>query len=534
MGWEFLRRHRWGWVAIIAYIATLGGVRLWIFASGHPVTIADDEAFGLFVMFPLSASFFYSVTVYTFGLSGDLAARESLFPPRLLRLPMTSGALAGWPMVYGAVTIVIVWIGARSLAIYPPNFPIPIVWPAFLGVAMLAWAQALTWMPYGLRGARVVATVLWLVSIDVVVILAVLLKLPEWVVIAFLAPQPAIAFMAARAAVARARRGDVPDWAFATTTRSVANASALPFRSAARAQFWFEWRRCGLGLPLLVAFVVPVELALFFATGNTADLVFLLLVGVLITPPFLARAAGAAVRRSSPQANDVHGLPVFLATRPMTSAGLVAATLEVSIASTVLVWLFVGIATPIALMLSGTWALVTDRFIRLAAAIGVPRTVAIVVIVVAICILSTWRQLVQSLYVGLTGREWLVTMNVFLTLFVVFLLVPVAKWTLGNGRAFAIVWGAAPAALSVLVGAKLAGAVGVMRMLQQRQVLADRVLILAAAGWAVVVLTLYGTFAWFWGMPYLPRYLLAMLAILLVPIARITAAPLAFDWNRHR
>jgi len=34
--------------------------------------------------------------------------------------------------------------------------------------------------------------------------------------------------------------------------------------------------------------------------------------------------------------------------------------------------------------------------------------------------------------------------------------------------------------------------------------------------------------------PIFPRYLLALVAILAIPLARVSAAPLALAWNRHR
>jgi hypothetical protein len=67
-------------------------------------------------------------------------------------------------------------------------------------------------MPYGLPGLRVIVTVLCLASLDAVVLLAIHYKLPEARMIAFLAPQLPLAYVTARIAVARARRGDVPDW----------------------------------------------------------------------------------------------------------------------------------------------------------------------------------------------------------------------------------------------------------------------------------------------------------------------------------
>ena len=56
----------------------------------------------------------------------------------------------------------------------------------------------------------------------------------------------------------------------------------------------------------------------------------------------------------------------------------------------------------------------------------------------------------------------------------------------------------------------------------------------AAACWCAVVLALYGVLVWFFSTPFFPRYVLALLAILAIPLARLSAAPLALAWNRHR
>jgi hypothetical protein len=48
------------------------------------------------------------------------------------------------------------------------------------------------------------------------------------------------------------------------------------------------------------------------------------------------------------------------------------------------------------------------------------------------------------------------------------------------------------------------------------------------------VIALYGLFAWFFSTPFVPRYFLALVAILAIPLARVSAAPLALAWNRHR
>jgi hypothetical protein len=39
---------------------------------------------------------------------------------------------------------------------------------------------------------------------------------------------------------------------------------------------------------------------------------------------------------------------------------------------------------------------------------------------------------------------------------------------------------------------------------------------------------------WMLDTPHIPHYLLLLLAILAIPLARLSAAPLALAWNRHR
>jgi hypothetical protein len=48
------------------------------------------------------------------------------------------------------------------------------------------------------------------------------------------------------------------------------------------------------------------------------------------------------------------------------------------------------------------------------------------------------------------------------------------------------------------------------------------------------VLGLYAVLVWFWSTPHVARYFLLLIAILEIPLARLSAAPLALAWNRHR
>src|SRR5205814_5542228 len=114
-----------------------------------------------------------------------------------------------------------------------------------------------------------------------------------------LAPHVPLAYLVARSAVARARRGEVPDWGRAGA-RKATRASDRPLRtfaSPARAQTWFEWRQHGRSLPIWVAILLPFELILLFAVGQSTALVFEILFIAMGTPVLMGALVAATVRK---------------------------------------------------------------------------------------------------------------------------------------------------------------------------------------------------------------------------------------------
>src|SRR5213075_637654 len=166
-------RHRLGLIAVIGYLLIVATIKLVVLAHALPITLDSPESFAFVVMGPLVATFTYSLAVFTFGLDGDLAARQSMYPSRLFTLLVTTATLSGFPMLYGTASVMILWLAARSFALWPSGIVVPLIWPAFLAAALLAWTQALTWMPYGLPGIRLIVAVLCLAALDTVVLLAI-------------------------------------------------------------------------------------------------------------------------------------------------------------------------------------------------------------------------------------------------------------------------------------------------------------------------------------------------------------------------
>lgn len=537
VAWEFRQRHRWGLIGLIAYQLVLATIKLVIVARGLPINLDSPESFAFVVVVPLSATITYFLAVFTFGLDGDLATRQSMYPARMFTQPVTTAALVGWPMLYGTAAMMILWLATRLFALWPSGIEVPLIWPALLGASLLAWTQALTWMPYPLPGLRIIVTVLWLGTIDSVAILALNFRAHESLMIGILAPQIPLAYLVARFALARARRGDVPDWrgvfAWVAKIARVLSRRREHFSSPESAQAWFEWRRLGRSLPAWVGLLLPLELLVLWAAGDATVLVFAILLGVLLTPPFMATFAAATVSKSSPNASDSYGVTPFIATRPLSNADLIAAKLKMTIWSTAAAWLAVLVAIPVALKLSGTLAVVLERWRRVSEIVGTPRATVFLLLILSGCIAWTWKQLVQSLYIGLTGRESLIKGTVFLTLVFLFLIGPFTQWIIDNRR-LGELWSALPLILAILVCLKMIAAAWILVRLFHSRLVSDRTLVIAAGCWCVAVLALYGVFVWLLDTPHFPHYLLMLLAILAIPLARLSAAPLALAWNRHR
>ena len=534
--WEFRHRHRWALIALAAYLLLLGLVKPLVLEPGQSVRFDPPDGFAAFGVVPFSGTFMYFLAVFSFGLAGDIAARQSIYPARLFTLPVTTAALARWPMLYGGMAVVALWLIAVLLARWPWGVELPLLWPAVMGAVVLAWTQVFTWMPYGLRGLRVVAATLVLITLDTLVILAIELDVSEASLVAFMVPQLPIAYGCAWLVLARARRGVVPDWTLSSGARARDGATTQPpFQSSRAAQLWFEWRRNGLSLPVMVAILLPFELGLLFIGGyGSPAFVFKVLIAVLLTPIVMAGFAAATASKANPLGRETYGVTPFTATRPLTSAEMIAAKLRMSMWSALAAWVVVLVAIPIGFSWSGADSVLIDWGRWTIAAIGMPRVMTLSLLGLAGLMALTWTMLVQSLYIGLTGREWLIKTSGFVGLAFFSLIGPFFEWIVDSPPAQRWLWDAWPLLAAALVAIKMIAAIWVAIRLSRSGLISDRVMVIGAAGWTLAVFLLYGALVWWVDTPLIPRHILALFAILAIPLVRVSAAPLALAWNRHR
>src|SRR6266511_4598041 len=132
IAWEFRRRHRWGLIVVTGYLLALATNRIVFLGPGGRVNFQSDLSFALVVIVPLTATLLYFLGVFSFGLFGDIAARQSMYPSRMFTLPVTAGELAGLPMLYGTTAMALLWFATRTLAAGPADIDIPVICPALL------------------------------------------------------------------------------------------------------------------------------------------------------------------------------------------------------------------------------------------------------------------------------------------------------------------------------------------------------------------------------------------------------------------
>lgn len=532
--WEFGWPRRWIPAAFCVYLVALGLLKPMFLGSNATLDLGDGYA--AFGTVPFSFTFMYFIAVFSFGLNGDLAARQSIYPARLFTLPVSSAKLALWPMAYGAAAMAMLWIIARIIARWPMGLDLPIVWPGLMLAVVLAWTQVFMWMPYGFRGLRVALAVTVLIALDALVILAIHYEVSELALAAFFVPQLPLAYWCACRVVAQARRGEVPDWSPSPRARAIEAVRSLsPFRSAAAAQLWFEWRRNGRSLPVLVALVLPFELGTLFITGfGSTAYVFKVLAAALLTPILMAGFTAATVSKANPFARDAYGVTPFTATKPITTTALIGAKLEMAMWSTLAAWVIVLAFTAIGFSWSGAATVLVEWAQWFATHVRLPRAIVAASLVLGGLMLGTWMMLVQSLFVGLTGREWLIKTSGFAGLVFFMMIGPIIESLADSTIALRWLWDNWPLLPAVLAIVKTFAAIAIAIRLSRRGLVSDRVLVAGAAGWTAAVFVLFGVFVWWADTALLGRHLFLLIAILAVPLVRISAAPLALDWNRHR
>jgi hypothetical protein len=158
----------------------------------------------------------------------------------------------------------------------------------------------------------------------------------------------------------------------------------------------------------------------------------------------------------------------------------------------------------------------------------------IVPLVVAALLVLTWKGLVGGLTVGLTGRLWIGVANVVVTYIAVGGAMLLGRWLQAHPEAHRPFVLALPWLLGLAVTIKGFAACWTLRAASRRGHISTRTLRVGLVCWLA---TAIGFFVLLWTLlPGENRSVALVLSgvLLSLPLARLAAAPLAMDLQRHR
>jgi hypothetical protein len=261
MLWQIWRGWRWGLIAEWVYLL-MAAVVACLLPGILRLTPLGEEALpaaGQHLAMPCSFILIHLMAVFTLPGAHDLKTKG--YSPKMFVLPVRTAALVAWPMIWGSLHLGCVWLFTAILILRPTGNVVPLVWPIAALAVGLTLLQALQWMPLAQNWLRIVVAVPLVLVVLILVLGVAIFSVPEPIATSvFLALLP-LTYVACLHGVVLARRGDSYDWQtwnrFVAWTAEWRKPAEHPFRSAARAQLWFEYRSYGWALPLFVALFAP-------------------------------------------------------------------------------------------------------------------------------------------------------------------------------------------------------------------------------------------------------------------------------------
>jgi len=485
------------------------------------------------------------------------------FPYHLFTLPVRTWRLVALPMIAGVVAAELTYLAWVKL-IFVHNELVRPAWFAVLIGTYLVFFQTILWALAGFRILRIVILSLVVTSLVGVAFMPFFSKFtPQWwlsenVLIAALAVLALLAYLTAWNIVSRQRTGGGirENW---LKKRADQILDLLPrrqsaFTSAPAAQFWFEWRRSGLLLPGAVAAILLLVVGpLSWHLRDEAMIVLWMLPQTLAMPVVLAAAMSKGFSKPDFWSTNL-ALPSFIATRPLATGDMVVAKLKAAALSAAVTWALV--LTFLCLWLT-LWAKVDQlSMLRIGFWMVYGHSVypqyAIAALILAACVLLTWRFLVGGLCVGLSGNRRLFIGSAAVYCLAAILGITSFAWLLNHDQHF-MAWvrhdpnellRVFERVVAVAIIAKFWLAAYSWRRISWRRtwqylmLWTDATLLLVALAtllWAdgCLTLSLMSVLDFLPLDPYRLECFLILIGLVTVPFARLGFAPSALTRNRH-
>ncbi|HEY3391650.1 MAG TPA: hypothetical protein VGK58_03010, partial [Lacipirellulaceae bacterium] len=541
LAWEFWAANRRGWLIVLAVV--FGCALLYrIFAS----SIQGSEGLQFLCCLPMVMTLILAGAFCNFT---DRERRDRIagFPRRLFVLPFKTRFLVTCPMAFGLMSVVTIYVAWATLVLRPLDLGIWVRWPATLLAVFVVFYQAIIWCLCGFRITRIVA--LSLVATTVVGIGFLPMLLPKtnfWssdaVLTGAVASAAAVAYAATIVTIGVQRRGGGRGWSLALrfVDRQIA---ILPLqrhslKSPEAALFWIEWRRFGLVLPasVLLTAILILSVTIRFTDGG-AEATMWAETWLGLMPILLAVPIGMGFGKPDFWSLDL-SLPTFVAARPVSSRQLLAAKMKAAALSTIVAWAALMILAPLSISLyldiehwRDAWEMFSIIYSPLSQW-GLP------ILGLVMGMLLTWSLLIGNIWLGYSGRPAFYYSFVAFGMAGLLMTLVFLVWWAESSRSRddlivnLLPW--LPWLLAAAISAKVWAAVGCACQLRSRRLISSKYIAVFFCVWLTATSCLV-----FQGWLLSPRIewlrnVFMLIALCMIPIARIAATPLAIARNRHR
>jgi hypothetical protein len=495
----------------------------------------------------------FVICAFVYNRDGPLEATDSAFPRWTFVLPVGTPTLVAWPMLQAAATTAGVWVAWDVAVLRPVGMDLPLVWPAVLLAALTAWLQALSWTPHPLPWLRVLTLLLVVAGVGLIAVYGMSEGVPDVVWVTLLAGLIPAAYGVAVAGVAKARRGETPEWTWPARVWKAVRDS-LPrrrteFASAVEAQAWFEWRVRGIGIPIAVGILLVVWVPGFLmapraiknfdpysptltAIAGALTGPGVSLAGLLVLLPLYMGLMGLDLGGVLYKGQWIHearaGCHPFVGLRPLTDGEIVLAKMRMAARCTLMSWGLTFAVVGLTLGLTGAWRElaappILNSYSAWEVCVGLAAGAVLLVV-------FTWLRLIAYLWVGLSGEPKLIR-TLAIAVNIGWMPVGYAVWWLLQ-RPAGVTTLQALAIAAVAVKLVLAGVL--VRRLVHRRITAAPFAALCLAAWVIVALGLITVISKVLPDEQLPLLAVAAVVILVMPLNGLAAAPLVLAWNRHR
>ncbi len=541
LAWEFWAANRRGWLIVLA--ATVGCALLFRVLA-EPLRESDGLRF--LCNLPMVMSLILAGAFCNFT---DRERRDGIagFPRHLFVLPLKTGFVVTCAMACGLVSVLAVYIAWAAIVLPPLNVDLWVAWPATLIATCVVFYQAIIWCLCGFRLTRIVVLSLVATTVLGVGFLPALLPTTNvWssqaVLTATLAGGAALAYVTTVVTVGVQRRGGGRGWTWALPLVDRLAATLVYRRHALKtadaALCWIEWRRSGLVLPasVLLTTILILFLTIRF-TGGGAKATMWAEAWLGLMPILLAVPVGMGFGKPDFWSLDL-SLSTFVAARPVSGGQLLVAKMKAAALSALLAWAILLLVAPLCIYLY----LDTEHWLDAWEMVGILYSDfsrwALPILGLIMAMLLTWSFLIANVWLGYSGRP------AFYYSFVV-----VGMAGLLAALYFLVWWAESPHSrddfvvnvlpwlpwlLAAATAAKAWAAAASAHLLHRRRLVSRQHIAIFLYAWlAATSCLMYGGWLLSPRIEWL-RDTLLLVALCMIPAARLAATPLTVAWNRHR